>query len=208
MENRSNYFKWILFILMGLITLTVVYYKVLLYSLPSPALNRLLATKWVLVPHILFAFIALLTGPSQFSDRLRKRNLPLHRLLGKVYILAIVLAGSFALVWSFLYAPITEPANVRSMTQAVVWLLTTLIAWLAAVNRQIGVHQVWMARSYGVTFTFVLSRFLSRLPAVRQMSDEHYIHFLWILLVFSLIIPELFLNGKLLLTKQPKRKFS
>lgn len=151
---------------MGLITLTVVYSKVLLYSLPSPALNKLLATKWILIPHILFAFIALLTGPSQFSDRLRKRNLRLHRLPGKVYIFAIILADSFALAWSFLYAPITEPANVRSMIQAVVWLLTTLIAWLAAVNRQIGMHQVQMARSYGVTFIFVLSRFLNRLPAI------------------------------------------
>lgn len=205
MNSRPNYFKWLLFTLMGLMSLTVVYYKVGLYSQESPALTRLLATKWLLIPHILFATTALIVGPFQFSDRLRKRNLRLHRRLGKVYILAILLASSLALAWSFVYAPITDSANIRSIIQAVVWLLTTVVAWLAAKNRQISWHQVWMARSYGVTFTFVLSRLLSHLPIIRQMSDEAYIHFLWALLVFSLVIPELLLNGKLLLIGPSKR---
>jgi hypothetical protein len=61
-----------------------------------------------------------------------------------------------------------------------------------------------VARSYGVTFTFVLSRSLSCLPIIRQMSDAAYVHFLWVLLVCSLLVPELLLNGKLLFFKPVK----
>ncbi|MFD1141161.1 DUF2306 domain-containing protein [Larkinella insperata] len=83
---------------MGLTTLIVVYRTVLVYSHPSPALlNRYLLTKWILGPHIVFASIALVTGPFQFSDRLRKRNVPLHRTLGKVYVLAIFAASRLPL---------------------------------------------------------------------------------------------------------------
>lgn len=92
------------------------------------------------------------------------------------------------------------------MVQAVVWLLTTGVAWLAARNRQLGLHQIWMARSYGVTFTFVLSRSMSGLPLIRQLSDEAYVHFLWVLLVSSLLIPELLLTSKWLILRRHNAK--
>ena len=42
---------------------------------------------WLLL-HITSGMVALLIGPWQFSQRLRRRYLPLHRLMGRTYLIA------------------------------------------------------------------------------------------------------------------------
>ena len=43
--------------------------------------------------HIFLGAVALLTGWSQFSKKIRNRNLKLHRTLGKIYLIAMALSG-------------------------------------------------------------------------------------------------------------------
>lgn len=53
---------------------------------------------WLLVPHALLGSIALVIGPFQFSTRLRAKNIDLHKILGKLYIISILLAIPFAIL--------------------------------------------------------------------------------------------------------------
>lgn len=43
--------------------------------------------------HVLFGPIALITGPFQFAPKFRSNNLYLHRLLGKIYVIACIVGG-------------------------------------------------------------------------------------------------------------------
>ena len=47
--------------------------------------------------HGLAGFAALFIGPFQFSERLRRRHLKLHRVLGRVYIASICVAAPMAI---------------------------------------------------------------------------------------------------------------
>ena len=68
----------------------------LLHSKPKELLGSFYYVP-IFYTHITFGGIALFTGWSQFSGRLRNRNLGLHRVLGKIYVGAVLssVAGLF-----------------------------------------------------------------------------------------------------------------
>lgn len=107
---------------------------------------------WFLL-HSTFGSVAILAGPLQFSSRLRRRHIKLHRISGRAYLIGIAGAsvGSFYLVftgkraWNFEFALFV-------LTCA--WLTTAAMAFYAILHRQIQVHKEWMIRSYILTFTF------------------------------------------------------
>src|SRR5260370_5179674 len=159
---------------------------------------HLLAIQWLLLPHILGlgGATALLLGPLQCSTRLRARNLPLHRLLGKIYCIAILIGGCFGLlvIYSHPLPPQLALDIFASTVQLVLWPLLTIAAWISVRNRQILAQ--WMARSYAMTFTFVLSRVLNPLKAYRDISDDAFACVLLFLTVLTLFVPDLILGWR------------
>lgn len=154
--------------------------------------------RWLLFPHILLGFTGLVLGPIQFSSRIRKNNLRLHRTLGKIYVAAILMASMLALIICLTYRPhdSTFKFTFENIIQSSVWFITTLVAWIAAKNKQTTLHKTWMSRSYGVTFIFVAARVLTPLHVLPRMDNDTFGVFLWFLIVLALIIPELLLNGR------------
>ena len=57
-----------------------------LWDSHDPAWEHYATFKWWLLPHGVTAACALLLGPMQFSDRLRKRFTKLHRVVGRIYV--------------------------------------------------------------------------------------------------------------------------
>lgn len=51
---------------------------------------------WWLLPHVGTGVIALLAGPLQFSNRLRRSRPQLHRSVGMVYLVAVFCSAPFA----------------------------------------------------------------------------------------------------------------
>ena len=118
-----------------------------------PMHDLLYSQRWMLFPHIAGGLTALALGPVQFSRRLRQRNPARHRMLGKIYIFAVLLAASMAPLMAWHY-PAFFPYSVT--LNAFVWLVNTGAAFLTARNRHFEQHRRWMARSYAMTATFVL----------------------------------------------------
>ena len=56
---------------------------------------------WFFYQHIGLGAVSMLTGWTQFSAKIRAKNLGLHRLLGKIYVIAVLLSGSAGLYLSF-----------------------------------------------------------------------------------------------------------
>jgi uncharacterized membrane protein len=127
---------------------------------------RLIADRYLLIPHATFATLALLSGPLQFSTRLRQRYLRFHRILGRVYVVSVLIAAGIA----FLITA-GQPLFPATCIQGSAWIVCTLAAFLTARNRHIAQHRQWMVRSYAVTFTFITLRVLSIWPRYWNLSD-------------------------------------
>src|ERR1700744_948778 len=78
--------KTALYAFIGLLFLSVlVFTEWPLLTVDDAAHKRMLTMLALVFPHALCGVIALVAGPFQFSSRLRKYNIALHRTLGKIY---------------------------------------------------------------------------------------------------------------------------
>jgi uncharacterized membrane protein len=143
----------------------------------------------VLHVHAVCGVFALFSGPLQFVPWVRERHPILHRALGYGYVAAVAIAGPLA-VW--IAVNHTAPSeSLASSAQGVVWLLTTAAALVAVRSHDIRTHRLWMARSYALTFTFVLHRFIVELLGLRLSTDAGgTAAFVWLLTVAVVLIAD------------------
>ncbi len=107
--------------------------------------------------HISFGGLSLLTGWSQFSEKIRTRYIGFHRVMGFTYLLAVALSG-IAGGYLALYANGGLISNFGFGFLALGWLFTTSIAYREISHGRINAHQEWMIRSYALTFAAVTLR--------------------------------------------------
>jgi len=117
--------------------------------------------RWWLIAHIGGGSLALVTGLFQFSGAIRKRWPKVHRWTGRIYLLG-VLVGSIGAVYLGLVVSPIRAFGISLEFLALAWVLTSLMAYIAARRRQFAAHKEWMTRSYVVTFGFVLFRIGTR----------------------------------------------
>lgn len=107
--------------------------------------------------HIVTGGLALLVGWTQFMKSWRKRNLRLHRIFGKLYVLMACLSGVTGLYISF-FASTGWVAALGFGCLAVVWLYTTLQAYRSVRQRDLRRHECLMVYSYSACFAAVTLR--------------------------------------------------
>ncbi|MFK2820825.1 DUF2306 domain-containing protein [Flavobacteriaceae sp. LMIT009] len=141
--------------------------------------------------HIYFGGLALLTGWSQFSKKWRNKYLKTHRTLGKIYVVSVLLSGISGF-YIALYANGGLTAKLGFGILAILWLLSTVKAYLTIRNKKVTEHQKWMIRSYALCFAAVTLRiWLPLLPMILQIDfDSAYIIISWLCWVPNLIFAE------------------
>ncbi|MEP3211079.1 MAG: DUF2306 domain-containing protein [Maribacter sp.] len=107
--------------------------------------------------HILFGGLALAIGWVQFSKKIRSRQLNLHRNLGKVYVIAVVISGICGIFIAF-NATGGIITMLGFMGLGLVWLYTTSKAYFAIRKADIQLHQGFMIYSYAACFAAVTLR--------------------------------------------------
>jgi len=107
--------------------------------------------------HVLVAPVALLLGPFQFLPQLRNRHPAFHRWNGRIYVFAVLVAGTGALS-AAPFASGGPVAGVGFGLLALFWLGTTFFGWRAAVARKFQRHRLLMRFSYALTFAAVTLR--------------------------------------------------
>ena len=107
--------------------------------------------------HIILGGLALFIGWIQFSPKLRNKNLRLHRQIGKVYIIAVLLSAVAGIGIGFsATGGLFTSAGFISL--GVIWFYTTFIAYVSIRNKQIHLHQNMMIYSYAACFAAVTLR--------------------------------------------------
>lgn len=107
--------------------------------------------------HMIVAPIALFAGAFQFFGSIRTHRPALHRAMGRVYVVACVVAGIAGLATA-LHASGGPIAGLGFGTLAVLWIAVTVGAWRAAVMRKFDLHRLLMRFSYAMTFGAVTLR--------------------------------------------------
>ncbi|MBT8263989.1 MAG: DUF2306 domain-containing protein [Eudoraea sp.] len=163
MKNTTNWFAWIVFAVLAI--------AIGLYPLTYFILDRefgLLASKsdvllsnviWNIgfYGHILFGGLALLVGWIQFNKKFRNTNLKRHRIIGKIYMIAVLISGTCGIYIGF-YATGGIISSIGFISLGVVWLYTTIKAYLAIRSKDVQLHQGFMIYSYAACFAAVTLR--------------------------------------------------
>ncbi len=159
--------------------------------------------------HAFAGGIALLLGPFQFLDGFRKRRPVVHRWMGRIYLVSILIGGLSA----FIIAPGMISGlvgEVGLLSLAVLWLWTGWNAYSSIRKGDVKSHREWMIRSFALTFAAATLRLwlgtliATQLPFLqtRYSGDfdalfvEVYRVVMWLSWVPNLIVAEMIIQRR------------
>ena len=110
-----------------------------------------------ILTHIVGGVLALGFGPFQFLHRIRTRRPQVHRWIGRLYLIGILLGGTAGLYMAF-YAYAGAAASLGFATLAILWLITGFMAYRTIRVGNTAAHRQWMIRNFALTFAAVTLR--------------------------------------------------
>ncbi len=125
----------------------------------------------VFTAHIVFGGLALLLSPVQLAARVRARIPRLHRVVGRVVLTSIVVAGAAGLVLATVNA--AGPIGTAGFgALALLWVTFALLGLRAILRRDVVSHRRWMLRAFAMTYAAVTLR-LWLLVLIPLLGDFH-----------------------------------
>jgi uncharacterized membrane protein len=134
--------------------------------------------------------VALAVGAFQLNASLRNRRIQLHRIMGRTYVVSVLLGGLSGLRMA-IASQGGLIAHVGFGLLACAWLFTTVRGFLFIRAGHDIDHRAWMIRSYSLTFAAVTLRIYLPLSLASGLSFESaYPAIAWLCWVPNLIVAE------------------
>ena len=197
--NQADIIPFLLWIIVVFVTWLFMHGADHFLALTPEALGKYVKLKWILITHITTGGGALVLGLIQFWEKLRMYSWKLHRILGMLYLLAVLASSSSAVILAFTTAYKVNWAYAFSLQVWVsIWISATFIAYYAALKKRFKLHKQWMTRSYIVTLAFVMSGLALKLPIVQKLGSFADISpsFFWLGWAVPLYVYEILQSGK------------
>lgn len=169
---------------------------------PSTVLANAFPSPLGIEIHITASGIALVLGAFQFLKALRSKLPAVHRWMGRTYVLACTVGGAAGASIA-LFSSSGPIAGWGFFTLAILWLISTTMAWTRAMARDFVSHERWMIRSFALTLAAVTLRIylpIAIIQAQGQFPVDAYRAIAWLAWVPNLIIAEIWLA-----TRRPRR---
>jgi uncharacterized membrane protein len=189
--------KYVLFGLVGLMLAYVLYHnESFLINRADPVWQHYEPFKWYLLPHGLAGACALLLGPMQFSDRLRQRYAKLHRVVGRIYVAGVFIAGPMGFYIQFFQERMgqTRSFSIAGAVDAGLWMTTTAIALGFILAGKVQQHRQWMTRSFGVALVFLEVRVIGGVMGWDQLGPRVIETIVWSCLAFAVLSADIVLQ--------------
>ena len=159
--------------------------------------------------HVFSSIFTLTAGLSQFSNYILQNHKSLHRFIGRLYVIDILIINFPAALIMAYYANGGLPSKIAFTILDVLWFWFTLKAFLAIKKRDIITHKKFMIRSYALTFSAITLRMWKLvLSNIFEIDDATlYMIDAWLGFVPNLLIAEIIIS-RMNLKKQlsPERK--
>lgn len=141
-------------------------------QLTPDALGKYYNFKWILIAHITSGGGSLILGIIQFWPKLRNYSWKLHRIIGFLYLLAVLVSSFCAVILAFTTSyEVNLPYAFSLQIWVSVWISATGIAYYHAIRKKFKLHKEWMIRSYIVTLAFVVSGLTLKIPYVKNLGS-------------------------------------
>lgn len=165
-------------------------------------LNMTLDDLWyaAIAIHVSGSVLSLIIGPFTLSTKFREKHLKRHRLLGRIYLLGILIGGGSGIYLAF-FATGGIVSTIGFLLLSILWLNSAYQALRNIMSKRVDAHQRWMIRNYALTLTAVTLR-LWLLIFVILFGEERfewsYTIISWLSWVPNLLIAELLIKKRLL----------
>ncbi len=146
--------------------------------------------------HFIGGGIVLAIGAFQMSTRIRERFPGIHRMLGTVYVIGVLVGGiaAFKLALSSFGGMVT---HFGFGALAVLWLGTTIMAYWQIRQGNYDSHEQWMIRSYALTLAAVTLRIYIPLSQIAGIPFPiAYAWISWLCWVPNLLLAEAWLMSR------------
>ena len=146
--------------------------------------------------HITLGGIALLIGWLQFSKKLRRNYIKLHRTIGKIYVTSVLISGPAGFYIAFFASGGLSPKLGFSIG-ALLWTIFTYLGYNSIRKGNIETHRKFMMYSYAGTFGAVTLRLW--LPLLIFIFGEFLMAYqivAWLSWIPNILVIYLILNKK------------
>jgi uncharacterized membrane protein len=193
--HRRSQAKLIGFVIFFAVTAFVTYMKNAQIFDPASQMGRHFAPGFVfLVPHAIFAGLAMVMGAFQFSNRLRARYLRVHKTMGYIYVISVFIGAPMAIP---LAARIDTPSLVAaSVAQSFGWIFCTAVALYCIRTGNIQQHRKWMIRGYPFAMIFTVARIVIPIPPILRSGFVGIEIVVWTTIVLAAFLPSFFLEWR------------
>jgi uncharacterized membrane protein len=192
--------KYLLFGFIGLmLAYVLVHDESFLVNSKDPEWQHIQSFRWWLLPHGLAGACAFLLGPMQFSERLRRRYVKLHRVVGRVYIACVFIAAPLGPYIQYVNERqgFARSFTIETMFQGGMWMLTTGIALAFILKGKVQQHRQWMTRSFGTgPLIFLEVRVIGGLTGWENLGPHVNEIIVWACTASSILIADLVLQAE------------
>ena len=108
--------------------------------------------------HVFSSIFTLIAGFTQFSNYVLEHYRPVHRIMGRLYVFAVILINVPSAFVMAIYANGLLPSKIAFMILDCLWFYFTLMGWRTAVRLEFNAHRNWMIRSFALTFSAITLR--------------------------------------------------
>ncbi|HET7084796.1 MAG TPA: DUF2306 domain-containing protein [Rhizomicrobium sp.] len=128
-----------------------------LFNPRDPEWQHIAPFKMILLPHGLAAAFALFLGPLQFSERLRRKYIGLHRITGYLYIAGCYIGAPIGIYIEYFEERLGEPRSftIATIVDAAIWMFATTMALIFIRQGKVQQHRQWMTRSFACALIFL-----------------------------------------------------
>lgn len=203
-RRRGSRAKLFFFVIFGILTVFVTYMKnAHVFDPGSEIAQHFAPVKWYLIPHAFFGALAMILGAFQLSNRLRARYLPVHRVLGYVYVTSVFISGPFSI-------PVAKRIDNLSLAaasgvQAFGWMATTAIALYCIRRGNVAQHRRWMLRSYPFAMVFTVARLIVPIPPIFRLGFPGIEMVVWSTIALAAFLPNVFLDWRAIASRPGAR---
>lgn len=206
--KRSSWFraKYVLFAAIGLMLAYVIPHdESFLVHPKDPLWRHYEPFKWWLLPHGIAGACALLLGPMQFSDQLRRRFRRFHRVVGRIYVAGVFLAAPLGFYIQYFQERMggARSFTIAAAVDGALWMVTTGVATIFILKGKVQEHQHWMTRSFAVALVFLEGRVIGGVTGWENLGDRAMETIVWVCLAVSILSADLVLQWQKLGRSRP-----
>jgi uncharacterized membrane protein len=189
--------KYLVFAFIGLmLAYVLVHDESFLINSKDPEWPHIHPFRWYLLPHGVAGACALLLGPMQFSDQLRRKFAKLHRVAGRIYVGGVLIAAPMGFYVQYFEERLgaARSFSMAAATQAVSWITTTLVALVLIRQGKVEAHRRWMTRSFSVALIFLEVRVVLGVTGLENLNGRFDETVVWACNVFALLAADFVLQ--------------